>query len=115
MRCAVCSSRRRRTTGRCSCFAMSMRASSRVRRRCGAKRATALALAPDLVLGQADAARDALALQTVGHAALAFTPMVCIESTDSAGTPTPVVLLEVQSSLRCFGGLSELLDRLHHA
>jgi hypothetical protein len=58
----------------------------------GAKRATALALAPDLVLGQADAARDALALQAVGHAALAFTPMVCIESTDSAGTPTAVVL-----------------------
>ena len=80
--------------------------------RSGAKRATALALAPDLVLGQADAVRDALAIQTVGHAALAFTPMVCIESTDSTGTPTPVVLLEVQASLRCFGGLHVLLDRL---
>jgi protein ImuB len=75
----------------------------------GAKRSTALALAGDLVLGQADPVRDAQALQAVGYAALAFTPMVCIEATDGAGTPAPVVLLEVQSSLRCFGGFRRLL------
>jgi len=64
----------------------------------GAKRATALALASDLVLGEADAARDASALQAAGHAALAFTPMVCLEAADSTGAPAPVVLLEVQAS-----------------
>ena len=40
----------------------------------GLKRATALALAPDLLLGQADAWRDAQALTAVAHAALAFRP-----------------------------------------
>src|SRR5688572_16985222 len=53
----------------------------------GDKRATALALVPDLVLGQADAERDALALQAVGHAALTYTPMVCVEATDGGGAP----------------------------
>jgi len=81
----------------------------------GAKRATALALAPDLVLGEADAARDAQALQAVGHAALAFTPMVCLEAGDGTGAPAPVVLLEVQPSLRCFGGLRRLLQQLQQA
>jgi protein ImuB len=81
----------------------------------GIKRATALMLESDLVLGQSDSARDAVALQAVAHAALAFTPMVCIESTDGAGTPAPVVLLEVQASLRCHGGFRKLLDRLRRA
>jgi protein ImuB len=81
----------------------------------GAKRSTALALAGDLVLGQADPARDAQALQAVGYAALAFTPMVCMEATDGAGTPAPVVLLEVQSSLRFFGGFRRLLACLQRA
>ncbi|HEU5297615.1 MAG TPA: DNA polymerase Y family protein, partial [Burkholderiaceae bacterium] len=81
----------------------------------GAKRATALALASDLVLGEADAIRDTLALQAVGFAALAFTPMVCLQPNDGAGTPAPVVLLEVQASLRCFGGLRRLLQQLQCA
>lgn len=71
----------------------------------GMKRATALSLAPHLLLGQADAWRDAQALQSVAHAALAFTPMVCVS------TPA-VVLLEVQSTLRYFGGLESLVGRL---
>lgn len=74
----------------------------------GMKRATALALAPHLLLGQADAWRDAQALQSVGHAALAFTPMVCLVSPDTA-------LLEVQASLRYFGGLAALVGRLREA
>ena len=45
----------------------------------GIKRATALALAADLLAAEADAARDAAALQAVAHAALAFTPMVALE------------------------------------
>src|SRR5689334_22593530 len=42
----------------------------------GMKRATALALAGDVLAAQADAARDAAALLAVAHIALAFTPMV---------------------------------------
>lgn len=71
----------------------------------GMKRATALSLAPHLLLGQADAWRDAQALTGVAHAALAFTPTVCI-----AGPA--LVLLEVQASLRYFGGLASLVSRL---
>ena len=80
----------------------------------GLKRATALALAPQLTLGLADAARDAQALTAVVHAALAFTPMVAIEPARVAGS-ADTVLLDVQASLRYFGGLPALLARLHAA
>jgi protein ImuB len=72
----------------------------------GHKRATALALAPQLVIGEADALRDAAALQTVAHATLAFTPSVTLRADEH------VVLAEVQASLRYFGGLPKLLQRL---
>jgi protein ImuB len=85
----------------------------------GIKRATALALAPELVLGQADAARDAQTLMAVAHAALAFTPNVVIQpASDSASLADAAphtVLLEVQASLRYFGGLPALLKRLRAA
>ena len=71
----------------------------------GLKRATALSLAPHLVLGQADELRDAQALISVAHAALAFTPAVSLAPPDG-------VLLEVQASLRYFGGLQPLLQQL---
>lgn len=71
----------------------------------GMKRATALSLAPDLLLGQADTWRDAQALTSVAHAALAFTPTVC-------QAEPATVLLEVQASLRYFGGLGPLVKRL---
>ena len=74
----------------------------------GLKRATALALAADLLPCQADAARDAAALQAVAHAALAFTPSVTLHGTQT-------VLLEVQASLRYFGGLPALHRRLQDA
>jgi protein ImuB len=77
----------------------------------GLKRATALALAPQLRFGQADAARDAQALRAVVHAALAFTPMVTLD----AEAAMPCVLLEVRSSLRYFGGLPTLQQRLRAA
>ncbi len=76
----------------------------------GLKRATALVLAPELLLGQADAARDAQALLCVAHAALVFTPMVHL-----ASHPAHTVLLEVQASLRCFGGEAVLLQALQAA
>ncbi len=74
----------------------------------GMKRATALALLPHLLLGQADAARDAQALIAVARAALAFTPSVTLEG---PGT----VLMDVQASLRLFGGLRRLLRELQAA
>ena len=80
----------------------------------GLKRATALALAPRLTLGQASAARDAQALTAVAHAALAFTPGVVIQSASAAvAAPPHTVMLEVQGSLRYFGGLKSLVQRLH--
>ena len=85
----------------------------------GLKRATALALAPQLTLGLADAARDAQALTAIAHAALAFTPCVAIEpargGTSSSAVAPDTVLLDVQASLRYFGGLPALLVRLQAA
>ncbi|NRF68775.1 DNA polymerase Y family protein [Aquincola sp. S2] len=75
----------------------------------GLKRPTALALSADLLLGQADPHRDAIALQSVAQAALAFTPAVTLA--DHAAT----IQLEVQASLRYFGGLTRLIDRLQQA
>ncbi len=75
------------------------------------KRATALALAPQLTLGQADEARDAQALTSAAHAALAFTPSVVCGGGGDAHT----VLLEVQASLRYFDGFERLLQHLQAA
>lgn len=77
----------------------------------GQKRATALALAPQLVFGQADAAREAQALHALAHAALAFTPSVTLDGSGAMAC----VLLEVQASLRYFGGLARLQQRLRAA
>ena len=74
----------------------------------GAKRATALALAGELLVAEADPARDAAALRAVVFAALAFTPSV-------SGHDANTVLLEVQASLRLFGGLATLQQRLRDA
>ena len=71
----------------------------------GMKRVTALALAPHLLFGAADPARDARGLQAVAHAALAFSPMVCL-------SPPAGVLLEVGTTLRYFGGIDALMQRL---
>ncbi|MFM7706103.1 MAG: DNA polymerase Y family protein [Rubrivivax sp.] len=74
----------------------------------GMRRATALALAPRLVLGRADAAREAQALQALAHAALGFTPAVTLQGPH-------MLLLEVSTTLRLFGGLAALRRRLHQA
>jgi protein ImuB len=86
----------------------------------GSKRATALALAADLLVADSQPARDAAALQAVVHVALAFTPAVAVHNTPHANLPNtesnaPTVLLDVQGSLRLFGGLAALQKRLHHA
>jgi protein ImuB len=80
----------------------------------GLKRATALAIAPQITLGQADPSRDAQALRAVAHTALAFTPSVVIEPPAADAAPH-TVLLEVQASLRYFGGWPALRQRLHAA
>jgi len=80
----------------------------------GLKRATALAIAPQITLGQAHPARDAQALIAVAHTALAFTPCVVIEPATADAAPH-TVLLEVRASLRYFGGLPALRQRLHAA
>ena len=98
----------------------------------GMKRATALALAPDLLLAAADARRDTQALRAVAHVALAFSPSVTWATpagwaarprssglaSDANPAPSPALVgvrLEVQSCLRYFGGLPALLDRLRSA
>ena len=71
----------------------------------GMKRATALALAADLLVAETHPAREAAALRAVAHAALAFTPAVTLQDSQT-------VLLEVQGSLRLFGGAAALQQRL---
>jgi protein ImuB len=71
----------------------------------GMKRATALALAPQVIRGQADAAREAEALLALAYAALQFTPSVSLY--DPA-----TVLLEVSTTQRAMGGLPRLLEQL---
>ena len=83
----------------------------------GFKRATALSLAPQLTFGLADPVREAHALAAVAHVALACTPAVSIQPPSQAqpDVATHTVLLEVQASLRYFGGLGKLLQRLRGA
>lgn len=79
------------------------------------KRATALALAPQLTLGQADTERDAQALTSAAHVALAFTPSVVCAQAHETGNDAHTVLLEVHASLRYFGGFERLLQSLQAA
>ncbi len=81
----------------------------------GMKRATALALSPDIVLGQACALRDRQAITGVAHAALAFTPSVALEPANDPADAPHTVLLEVHASLRYFRGRQALLRRLSAA
>jgi protein ImuB len=87
----------------------------------GCKRATALALAPQLQLGRADAARDRQVITSVAHVALAFTPAVTFAldagdgSVGSRRAAPHTVLLQAQASLRYFGGPAALLQRLRAA
>ena len=94
----------------------------------GMRRATALALVPDLLLGHADVRRDARALRAVAHVALGFSPAVSwatpadlravAEFANARPCLSPALVgvrLEVQSCLRYFGGLPSLLQRLQAA
>ncbi len=74
----------------------------------GIQRATALALAADLLLADSHPGREAAALQAVAHVALAFTPAVTLHDART-------VLLDVQGSLRLFKGLAALQQQLQAA
>lgn len=71
----------------------------------GMSRSTAMALLPQTVFGLADGVREAQALLSAVHAALAFTPSVT-----ALGGRT--VVLEISTTLRAFGGLAGVLSRL---
>lgn len=76
--------------------------------RTGVKRATALAILPDLLIGQADAARDVAALTQLAYSCLAFTPNVTLADEHC-------VLMEVAASLSYFKGLDALIEQLNAA
>ena len=108
----------------------------------GSKRATALALAPDLIIVERDTVREQEALRQVACWALQFTPSVCMQSSDSNGAnkssaaavaaasagastsasasarrlqrslPRAGLLLEIEPSLHLFGGLDKLLTQI---
>lgn len=75
----------------------------------GSTRAHALALAPGLVLLEADAARETRAFEALALALLAYTPKVSLAEVASH---SHTLLLEVGSGLRLFGGVRALLARV---
>ncbi|OYU00111.1 MAG: hypothetical protein CFE40_02000 [Burkholderiales bacterium PBB1] len=90
-------------------------AAQRLGVRPGQQRVTALALVPQLLLGRIDAARDRQMITRAAHVALAFTPAVCWADLAKPAPVLAAVLLQVQASLRYFGGLAALLQRLRTA
>ncbi len=85
----------------------------------GQKRATALALAPSLDCRERDPAREQRALAQAADWALQFTPLVSLQTTPAPGLPgvsappQPAgLLLEIEASLRLFGGREPLIARL---
>lgn len=89
--------------------------------RSGMKRATALALAPELNLVERDATLERDALRQLACWALQFTPSVSLQGDPLAGDTGAArsaaaescgLLLEVEQSLRLFGGLDALITRV---
>ena len=83
----------------------------------GIKRAAALALVPKLLLRDYDEAQQQATLESLAAWALQFTPAVSLQADLPFGeiddTVVPCgLLLEVASSLRCFGGSDALLGQL---
>jgi len=65
----------------------------------------ALALAPDLVMRDRDADAESRALAQLATWTLTFTPMACL-------APPNAIVAEIGTSLRLFGGLPQLVERL---
>lgn len=77
----------------------------------GQKRATALSLAPDLLLHERDPLRERQALYGVACWALQFTPRVSLQEPDERSDLSGL-LLDIEASLKLFGGLDALLTRI---
>jgi protein ImuB len=65
----------------------------------------AYALCPDLVIAERDPDRERQALERLARCALGFTPWVSLDF-------APALLLEIRGSLKLFGGLEVLTNRL---
>lgn len=78
----------------------------------GTRRASALALCPDLVVVERNPAREAEALQQAACCALQFTPAVSLQPGNDPRHAPSGLLIEVGASLRLFGGRTALLARL---
>ncbi|POR49093.1 protein ImuB [Paraburkholderia eburnea] len=79
----------------------------------GSTRAHALALAPGLVLLEADPARETRAFEALALALLAYTPKVSLAHLSSpSSSHSHTLLLEVGSGLRLFGGVRALLAKV---
>ncbi len=87
------------------------------------KRATALALAPDLLMLERDPAREQQALEQIACWLLQFTPSISLlpplsntgkaqRNRPSTSLPRCGLLLEVEPSLRLFRGLDSLLSQI---
>jgi len=70
--------------------------------------ATALALAPDIIIRERDTAAEEAALADVATMLLAFTPRASL-------APPNAVVAEIAGSLRLFGGLAQLDEALSRA
>jgi protein ImuB len=70
----------------------------------GIKRATAMALAPDIALLDRNLLREQTAISQVATWALQFTPSVSLEAQG--------LVMEIEPSLRLFGGLDQLITRI---
>src|SRR5690606_23107535 len=77
----------------------------------GQKRATALAVAPALVIRERDVGRERQALEQLANWALQFTPRLSLQWPDAAHACAGL-LLDIEASLGLFGGLEKLLGRL---
>ena len=77
----------------------------------GQKRATALAVAPSLIIRERDPARERQALTQLANWALQFTPRLSVQWPDVT-QPVAGLLLDIEASLSLFGGLEKLLARI---
>jgi protein ImuB len=76
----------------------------------GIKRATAQALAPDIILLDRAPDKEALAIQRLANWLLQFSPQVSLQQ---VGSTTAGIVVDIAASLTLFGGRDVLLTRIH--
>ncbi len=77
----------------------------------GQRRATALALCPELIIVGRDAVAERRALAQIACWALQFTPRISLRE-PSDPSPEAGLMLDIEASLKLFDGLDRLLTRL---